>query len=240
MTSFVFPIAEESVKILPAVLILLYFKKKRKMTFNPSTLLFLGVMAAVGFSMLEKSYWENITFPFTYGPHIGKFYLFSDALGIYVKSKSLGFIGHGAATGLIAMGIGLGLYFRKRKPFRSFWVLFPLLPAVWILIEHCLLNLYYANGSTALLAFGGGRLTPWIFLIFLAATIIIDLTAAVRTWKQSPKLQQRLRLIRAYPRTRKEKNRKIRWAWLQLAAGQLRFLNLVAWNTAGLSRSKEE
>ena len=42
MTSLVFPIAEESVKILPAVLILLYFKKKRKMTFNPSTLLFLN------------------------------------------------------------------------------------------------------------------------------------------------------------------------------------------------------
>ena len=240
MTSLFFPAAEEIVKILPDVLFALYFWRKRKMTFNPSTFLFLGVMTAVGFSMLEKSYWESISFPFTYGPHLGKFYFFSDALGIYVKSKPMGFIGHGAATGLIAMGIGLGLYFRKTKTFRPFWWLFPLLPALWVLLEHCLLNLYYANGSSALLVFGGGRFTPWIFLAFLAAAVGIDLVSVVRTWKDSPRLQERFRLVRAYPQHRMKKKRKFHWTWLQLAAEQLRFLNLVAWNTTGRMKAKEE
>jgi len=240
MASLFFPVAEEIVKILPVVLFALYFWRKRKMTFNPSTFLFLGVMVAVGFSMLEKSYWESNSFPFTYGPHLGKFYFFSDALGIYVKSKPLGFIGHGAATGLIAMGIGLGLYFRKNKIFRSFWWLFPLLPSLWVLLEHCLLNLYYANGSTALLVFGGGRFTPWIFLVFMAAAVGIDLAAAVHTWKLSPRLQERSRMIRAYPRHQIKKKRKVHWVWLRLAAEQLRFLNLVAWNTIGRIKAKEE
>jgi len=240
MASLFFPVAEEIVKILPVILFALYFWRKRKMTFNPSTFLFLGIMVAVGFSMLEKSYWENISFPFTYGPHLGNFYFFSDALGIYVKSKPLGFIGHGAATGLIAMGIGLGLYFRKIKAFRSFWWLFLLFPALWILLEHCLLNLYYANGSTALLFFGGGQFTPWIFLLFMAATVGIDLAAAVRTWKRSPRLQERYRLIRAYPQHQNKRKRKVHWTWLRLAAEQLRFLNLVAWNTRGQTERKEE
>ncbi len=240
MTSLIFPIAEEILKILPVILIALYFWRKRKMTFNPSTFLFLGIMAAIGFSMLEKSYWDNISFPFTYGPHFGGFYFFSDALGIYVKSKPIGFIGHGAATGLIAMGIGLGLYFRKVKTNRSFWWLFPLLPALWVLIEHCLLNLYYANGSSALLLFGGGQVTPWLFIVFLAATIGIDLVAAMRTWKYSPRLQKRFRFLWAYPRHRIQKKRKVHWSWIWLAAEQLRFLNLVAWNTRGRTKKKEE
>ena len=240
MSSLVFPIAEEIVKILPVILFAVYFWRKRKMTFNPSTFLFLGVLTAVGFSMLEKSYWENISFPFTYGPHFGGFYFFSDALGIFAKSKPLGFIGHGAATGLIAMGLGLGMYFRKHKAFRSFWWLFPVFPVLWVLLEHCLLNLYYANGSTALLVFGGGRLTPWIFLVFLAAVIGIDLMATVRTWKLSPRLQERFNLIRAYPKHRIKKKRKIHWAWFWLVVEQIRFLNLVAWNTMGHKKGKED
>ncbi|MCJ7582917.1 MAG: PrsW family intramembrane metalloprotease [Candidatus Aminicenantes bacterium] len=240
MASLFFPVAEEIVKILPVVLFALYFWRKRKLTFNTSTFLFLGIMTAIGFSMLEKSYWENISFPFTYGPHLGGFYFFSDALGIYVKSKPLGFIGHGAATGLIAMGIGLGLYFRKFKAYRTFWWIFPLFPALWVLLEHCLLNLYYANGSTALLIVGGGQFTPWIFLAFLAATVGIDLSAAVRTWRNSPCLQERFRLLRSYPKHQIKKKRKVHWAWLGLAAEQFRFLNLVAWNTLGQIKKKEE
>jgi RsiW-degrading membrane proteinase PrsW (M82 family) len=237
MKAAVLPVLEEALKILPVLLAVFFLYRKRKLTLNPSSLLFLGVLSAVGFSMVEKSYWDGITFPFTYGPHIGGFHLFSDALGIYVRSKPLGFIGHGAATGLIAMGIGLGLLLKKNRKFRSFWWAFPLFAAVWVLVEHMLLNLYYANGSTTLLFLGGGMLTPWIFLIFLAVVLFTDVRNSLRTYRLSPKLRDRFHRLFRYFRTRRT---RIRLIWFFLLVEQVRFLNLVAWNTITRQRSEEK
>ncbi|MFC2158595.1 PrsW family glutamic-type intramembrane protease, partial [Acidobacteriota bacterium] len=207
MKAVILPLFEEILKILPVILAVFFLYKKRKLTLNPSTLLFLGVMSAVGFSMVEKSYWENISFPFTYGPHIGNYHFFSDALGIWVRSKPMGFIGHGAATGLIAMGIGLGISLKKTRTFCSIWWIFPIFTSAWILAEHMLLNLYYANGSTALLLLGGGMLTPWIFLLFLAAVLWTDMKNTIRAYRLSPKLKDRFFRLFRYFKSRRSKIR---------------------------------
>ena len=165
-------IFEELLKFAPVALAAFFLARNRKIHLNLSDFLFLSVMCAIGFSLFEKTFWQGVSFPFTYGPHIGNWYFFSDALGIYVGGEKFGYIGHAAATGLIGMGVGLGLLFRTQK--RAWWLLFPLFAFLWVTMEHILSNLYYLNGTDTLLALGGGMLTPWIFLGFLIAVLLLD------------------------------------------------------------------
>lgn len=172
--ALIMPVVEEVLKLAPMLFALWVVKtKNRIMEYSASDYLFMGVVAASAFSLVEKYMWDGITFPFTYGPHIGSLYFFPDALGVYASDGSeFGYIGHAAATGIAAMGIGIGMYLKK-KGFGLWWAL-PLATFAWVTIEHILLNMYYANGSEALAAIGGGQLTPWLFIALLAGTLYID------------------------------------------------------------------
>lgn len=181
---------EEVSKIVPVLVAAFFAYKNHTMKFNMSDFLFLGVMCAAGFSMFEKSFWEGISFDFTYGPHLGNIYFFPDALGLYVDGSVFGYIGHAAATGLVAMAVGLGFYFKHKK--YNLWWIFPVVIFVWINSEHVLNNLYYVNGTTFLLKLGGGLLTPWIFIIFLIATLFIDLKALYDFLKSNSDAKKKL------------------------------------------------
>ncbi len=164
---------EELFKFLPVTLVVYVMYKKRKIMPNPSDWLILAVLAGAGFSMIEKALWEGISFPFTYGPHLGEIYFFPDALGVYVSGKEFGYIGHAAATGLVGMGVGLALWL-KQKIKNNLGFILPAVLFIWVAVEHALLNSYYANGSTALLKLGGGQITPWLFIVFLVVVLAID------------------------------------------------------------------
>jgi len=165
--------AEELFKLMPLALAVYLLYKKRKVIPNASDFLIISVMAGSGFSIIEKTFWEGVSFPFTYGPHIGRLYFFPDALGIMVDGRAFGYIGHAAATGLIGMAFGLAFYIRKKVKKEWVWII-PALVYIWVSIEHALLNSYYADGSKALLKIGGGLITPWIFIMFLIAVLAID------------------------------------------------------------------
>ena len=190
-SAYVFPWVEEISKLIPVLLFAYLLFKKDKVLPNISDFLFLGVMGGAGFSLFEKYFWDGISFDTTYGPHLGSVYFFPDALGTYVSGDVLGYVGHSAATGLIALGIGIGLYLKKKKkkefrvaeqlsvktsPSRSrfkLWWIAPLAGLLWIVLEHTLLNLYYANGSELLLLIGGGLLTPWVFLVATVVGLVL-------------------------------------------------------------------
>jgi hypothetical protein len=156
--------AEEILKFVPVALALFFVSRKKDFRFNASDVVFLSVMAGAGFGFFEKSFWEGVSFPFIYGPHLSSLYFFPDALGIYVSGEPFGYIGHAAATGLIGMGVAIGCILKARR--NLFWWVVPLCTFVWVTAEHILSNLYYVDGTETLLKLGGGMLTPWIFLIF--------------------------------------------------------------------------
>ncbi|PJA47230.1 hypothetical protein CO172_02555 [Candidatus Uhrbacteria bacterium CG_4_9_14_3_um_filter_36_7] len=166
-------IFEELIKFAPVALAAFLFYKREKIRFNLSDFLFLSVMCAAGFSLFEKTFWQGVSFPFTYGPHLGNIYFFSDALGIYVNSEPFGYIGHAAATGLVGMGVGLGLWLKAQK--KTFWWIVPIFAFMWVTTEHLLSNLYYVDGRETLLSLGGGMLTPWIFIFAFAVILYIDI-----------------------------------------------------------------
>lgn len=184
--------SEELFKLVPVALMVYLLYKKRKAMPNASDFLILSVFAGSGFSIIEKTFWEGISFPFTYGPHIGGLYFFPDALGIMVDGRAFGYIGHAAATGLVGMAVGLAFYIRKKVKKEWVWVI-PALVFIWVSMEHALLNSYYANGSKALLKLGGGLVTPWIFIMFLIAVLAIDGFNLLAWLKKKPEGRRLLR-----------------------------------------------
>lgn len=167
---------EEVMKFVPVLLTVWLLKNRSKLPVSISDWLMLSVMAGAGFSMLEKSFWESVSYPFTYGPHIGGLYFFPDALGIYVSGEPFGYIGHAAATGLIGLAMGIGVYMKSHgnSIMRTFWWVLPLVAFAWVTLEHILSNAYYISGTDALLLFGGGQLTPWVFVLAMIGMCVIE------------------------------------------------------------------
>lgn len=189
--AFIMPLIEEAAKLLPLLILFRLFGGWKKPRLNLSDFIFLGACAGSGFSMLEKYFWNNVYFPFTYGPHLGNIYVFSDALGVSVSGDPFGYVGHAASTVFIALGLGLSYKFFQRK--KPFWPLPVLLAFAWIGIEHVILNYYYTPRGEAFMAFGGGQWTPWIIFIALLATIIFEVSRTATLLKQNAKLSQKLR-----------------------------------------------
>lgn len=185
INGWVIGFAEELFKLLPVGIAVYFIYKKRKMLCNPSDFLILSVMSGSGFSMLEKTFWGDVSFPFTYGPHIGKLYFFPDALGIYVDGRILGYVGHAAATGLVGMAAGIAFYLKKKYKKNWVWAL-PAFAYLWVSVEHALVNSYYEEGVRALLKIGGGLATPYIFILFLAAVLFIDIRSLLSWLKNKP------------------------------------------------------
>ena len=153
------PIIEEVAKFLPVLIAAYLTIKRNKTIFNISDFLLLSVMSGAGFSMLEKYFWEGINFSFTYGPHLGDTYFFSDALGVNMSGETVGYIGHAAATGFAGMGLGLGFYLKKRfTAAKTWWWIVPLATFGWVTFEHIIYNFRH---DVSAIWFKGMTLTPW-------------------------------------------------------------------------------
>lgn len=195
----IIPMIEEILKVAPAVLAAWWLYKKKGTILNISDWVTLTAMGGIGFSILEKYFWDNVTFPFTYGPHLGSWYLFPDALGVYIGGEAAGYIGHGAAAGLIGLGIGLGLYVKhKVNGATAWWWALPGTTVVWVVAEHMFNNMYYINGSETILTMGGGQLTPWLFILLLIVGLVIEIKTARGFLKAYPSAAVQLRTARGY------------------------------------------
>jgi RsiW-degrading membrane proteinase PrsW (M82 family) len=228
MKGLIVPVLEETMKILPVVAVAALVARRAPRTLNPSDWLLVGGMSGAGFDIVEKLFYTN-NFQFTYGPHIGRFYLFTDALGISLGRGDswTGFIGHGAATAFVAMGIGLGLHLKRSKsPIAQWWWAVPLVAFAWVTYEHALWNLRLA--SSLAVALTPAPLTPWLFVLLAFAVIVFDAFRLRRVLAASPVLRRWWRFVGGAG-ARSASTGQVVLGTFRL----LRLSNAVAWYAAG-------
>lgn len=217
------PLLEETLKLLPVAAVAWMIGRWQSSLLNLSDLLLLGVMSGAGFGMVESSYFAHVRTGERYAPHILGLNLLPTAWG------EAGYLGHGAATGLIALSFGIGAYLRRARGGVAWWWAVPVAMCGWVVAEHGLANAYVNGGSETLIALGAGRITPWLFFAAIFVAITIDARHAVTTLARSPTMRARRALITVYL----DKQRRAR-SWPTPAAamtiiGQLRWLNATAW-----------
>lgn len=229
----VVPVVEELVKLLPVWVVALRYSRRTGLTLNPSDYVMMGVAAGAGFAMVENAELVRHSpgvvrdMAAQYGPT----WLVPGAWG------AAGYVGHAAATGMAAAGIGLWRSASRveagRPPGTHALVKWTalMLPFVWVTLEHVLANLHVNTGSDATFLLGNGRLTPWLFLATLAVIVVGDLASARRVLTQSRTLTLRLALVReALVGSRLPKRRAL-WQRAVAAAGEIRIINATAWLT---------
>jgi RsiW-degrading membrane proteinase PrsW (M82 family) len=234
------PVVEEFLKIGVVALVAWLHRRRTRLSFNPSDWLLAGCAVGAGFAMVENA--ELVIhdpgvladMARQYGPS----WLVPGAWGV------TGFVGHAAATGFAAAGIGLSIAM-KRAPGAMTGALRQIAlaaPMAWITIEHVLANFRVDTGSRAALALGNGRLTPWLFLALAFVVIARDWVLAQRALAHSRIFRRRAEAVRALaagsrlPRPAGLRQR------LLIAASERRLLNAAAWvsierlSSKGMSR----
>lgn len=227
----VVPVVEELLKLAPVGIVAALHRRKTTLTLNPSDWLLAGCAAGAGFAMVENAQLVQHSpgvlrdMARQYGPS----WLVPGAWG------SVGYVGHAAATGLAAAGIGLARSLSRVAAARhasaslgraALWA-----PLGWVIVEHMLANLRVGTGSDLALLLGNGRLTPWLFLGAVAAVVATDLRWARRALAHSRTLRMRVALVREAIIGTTLPKRRAWWPRLRVAAAELRLLNATAWFT---------
>jgi RsiW-degrading membrane proteinase PrsW (M82 family) len=223
----VIPLLEETLKLVPVAIVAWIYQRRSGLTPNPSDLLMLGCFAGAGFALAENALLVRDSAAIArdmarqYGPHIGPFYLVPGAWG------AAGYVGHAAATGMVAATLGLGLALRRR--IGPTWWIIPAAGFAWIVLEHALTNYYVGSGSQLALALGNGRLTPWLFVGVAITNFVLDSLRGAAVLRHSPILLRRTRMILAAFVRRTPPQMRSRFAARQLLGLQLRTVNATAW-----------
>jgi len=187
----VVPVLEELIKLLPVWLVAALHHRRTGLTLNPSDWLVVGCAAGAGFAMVENAQLvlHNPGVVGDMANQYGPSWLVPGAWG------DVGFVGHAAATGMVAAGVGLSRACARvasvRRTALTWSRVVVWAPLGWVVIEHMLANLRVNTGSTLALALGNGRLTPWLFLALGGVVVGNDLWWAWRTWTQSRRLRRR-------------------------------------------------
>lgn len=227
----VVPVLEELVKLGPVFLVAALHQRKTRLTLNPSDWLLVGCAAGAGFAMVENAQLVQHSpgvlrdMARQYGPS----WLVPGAWG------AAGYVGHAAATGLAAAGIGLARSLSRVAAARqasatlsrvALWA-----PLGWVIVEHVLANLHVSTGSAATFALGNGRLTPWLFLGLVVWIVAIDIARARQVLAHSRTLRMRLAMTREALTGSRLPKRRALWQRIGVAAAELRLLNATAWLT---------
>jgi hypothetical protein len=216
---------------MPVLLMAWLHTRRTRLTLNPSDWLLAGCAVGAGFAMVENAELVRHSpgvvrdMAEQYGPS----WLVPGAWG------AAGFVGHAAATGMVAGGLGLWFALRRMAAAGRMiaWVPVTALcaPAAWVTLEHILANLYVNTGADAALLLGNGRLTPWLFLALAAGIIVLDYRRLAQVLRHSRTLRTRQGMIReallgSQARTQVPLRQRI-----TIAATELRVVNTTAWLT---------
>jgi RsiW-degrading membrane proteinase PrsW (M82 family) len=218
------PVIEEAIKLLPVAYLAWQYERRAKASFNPSDFLLIGCAAGAGFAMVENAqlvvHDPGVLRDMArqYGPSL----LVPGAWG------ETGFVGHAAATGMIAAGYGIAVSLRRAG--KSIGPLVLIAPFAYIVMEHMLANLRVNTGSDLALMLGNGRLTPWLFLVMAGVAIVLDGRAAALALTRSRILRIRFKIVRG-ALLGKLPARVPLMQRARMAAQELRLLNSVAWLT---------
>jgi RsiW-degrading membrane proteinase PrsW (M82 family) len=220
---------EEFFKFLPVLLTAYLLFQRQKQKLNSSDWVWLSVLSGAAFSMAEKVMFDRIYFPFTYGPHIGPFYFFPDALGISAYGGAFGYIGHAAATGFVGITMALGLLLKNKvSAIKKLWWAIPLTGFLWVALEHAFNNGHHTKSSSVWGALGGGQTTPYLFLIGLLIILIVDGVNLIRYLKKTPRawheLVSHVKKLKRIFSTSSWKGLQAVWLWCV----ELRLINLMS------------
>ena len=227
----VVPILEEVIKLAPVGLMAWLHTRRTRLTLNPSDWLLAGCAVGAGFAMVENAELvrHNPGVLRDMAEQYGPSWLVPGAWG------AAGFVGHAAATGMAAGGIGLWFALRRRAAGGRVLPWMPTAalcaPVAWITMEHVVANLYVNTGADAALMLGNGRLTPWLFLALVAGIITIDAGRFSRVLKHSRTLRTRQVMIREALLGSQAPARVALHHRLVIAATELRVINTTAWLT---------
>jgi RsiW-degrading membrane proteinase PrsW (M82 family) len=223
----VVPVVEEALKLGVVVMSAWLYRRRSRLSFNPSDWLLVGCSVGAGFAMVENAqlvaHDSGVLRDMArqYGPSL----LVPGAWGL------VGFVGHAAATGLAAAGVGLWMSF-KRMPgtrIKSFASIALLAPMAWVTLEHVLANHRVDTGSELALLLGNGRLTPWLFLLVAALVIAGDLRLGNRAIARSRIFRMRRAATRELLLGNKIPKRRTLWQRLNVATREQRLVNTAAW-----------
>ncbi len=225
----VVPVLEEAIKLVPVWLVAVLYRRRTRRTLNPSDWLLIGCAVGAGFAMVENAQLVRHDpgvlrdMARQYGPTL----LVPGAWGF------TGFVGHAAATGMAAAGIGLWMALGRMAratatPSSLAWIAL-IAPLAWVTVEHALANLRVNTGSDLALWLGNGRLTPWLFLALAALVIGLDGQRAARAVARSRTFRVRLAMLRAAFTTGRPA-RTVPWQQrVGAALREVRLVNAAAW-----------
>jgi RsiW-degrading membrane proteinase PrsW (M82 family) len=227
----VVPVVEEALKLGVVLLAAWRYRRATGLEFNPSDWLVAGCACGAGFAMVENA--TLVTndpgvlrdMARQYGPS----WLVPGAWG------AAGYVGHAAATGLAAAGIGLARSLQRRATVRGRSdpkaLIALIAPAIWVTLEHVLANLHVNTASNATFVLGNGRLTPWLFVAVLALVVFDDYQRAGRALAHSAKLRARRAVVREALAGSKLPARRSLLQRLNVFMGEFKTVNAVAWLT---------
>jgi RsiW-degrading membrane proteinase PrsW (M82 family) len=220
-SSFIVPVLEETIKIVPVVLLLFLPRRSYRWTLSATDLLVLGAAVGAGFAFYEETLLgflpgfsaETILSMHTGTPHLGPFYLFPNMdvqIGAAAGLPTSAFIGHGGAAAFIALAIGLARLLGSwlKRLLRGGWVVVWIIPVIvwgWMVFDHALYN-YAADASSMppLLRIpytldGFGYLSSIVLYLLILVTIGVE---QVLLWKGRERVKDlrlspdRLRLLK--------------------------------------------
>jgi RsiW-degrading membrane proteinase PrsW (M82 family) len=223
------PILEECVKVAVVVTLAWLYRLGTKVSLNPSDWLLVGCAVGAGFAMVENAALVRDSpsvlrdMRLQYGPS----WIVPGAWGV------VGYVGHAAATGLAAAGIGVGQSFARVAKARG---ASPVLaraisvaPLAWVTVEHVLANLHVNTGSDWTFILSNGRVTPWLFVAALVFVLSRDYALGQRALAHSAKFRRRREVLREALIGGRMPRRTPLWRRALVAASEFRLLNAAAW-----------
>jgi len=200
--SVIVPILEETLKVVPLLILLLLPRWRYRWTAGASDLLILGAALGAGLGFYEDTLHgflssfspETILSMHAGTPHLGPIYFFPNMevkvfVGIgWVRGAGgpvAAFIGHGGATAFIGLTIGLVrlLGARLKSVLGGFWRILWLIPLAvwgWMLFDHGMFN--YVDNIASLptllrisyMLDGYGRVSSFILYLLIFVTICVE------------------------------------------------------------------
>ncbi|MGH9547711.1 MAG: PrsW family glutamic-type intramembrane protease [Terriglobales bacterium] len=182
------PTTEEVGKILPLVLLLAVGRLGFRNSYGACDLMLCGAALGAGLGLFEDSLRASMVFPAPASPSLFGIAVFPDSYG--------GFIGHSGSTALIGLSLGCFLYAVRWRRWLLLGLGGVLFGSSWMMIDHGLSN--YANNASLSTWFfpvrwiwimdRHGELSPYVFLILMVSTIVVERVLLWRFWRGYPRL----------------------------------------------------
>lgn len=181
-------VTEELLKIVPLVILLAFPRLSFRYGYGATDLMLCGAALGCGFGYVEFLFGDWQRFPVAATPRIFGFPVFNDSFW--------GFIGHGGSTALIGLTIGWLMYAIRWKKFLMLGWAAVGLATYWMMVDHGLgnyqQNIYFDDWPAPVRWMWAldrrGTLSPYVALVLIVATILVERFLLWRVLRPIPRL----------------------------------------------------